>query len=527
MNNKTYTQEAVQELVILPEQELVIVEPATAYDADGYDCNGFNRDGYDRNGYNTTGRDKDGYCGLGYDKDGYNRDGYDCYGYNANRRDRYGYDRCGRNVDGYNRYGYDMYGYNREGYDPDGYASSGYNKDGYDRRGNTAGDYNEDGYDSRGYDSDGYNSDGYDYYGHDSDGYDSDGYNSDGYNSDGYDSDGYDSYGYNSNGYNEDGYDYDGYDSDGYNSDGYDSNGYNCDGYDEDGYNCDGYDEDGYDRYGDSYYDDDDDDDDDENYSRVADYKTLRRFDAIGDCTGYTLGFELEVVYKPLLISDALLVVESSKEAIAAISASDNEERVLAERDGSLPSTGVEFVTGYCNWDSHVEHLESLCKELDTRGFSAHRSAGVHIHVGNHGLLNEQTISGLVLCGINQPLIEAVAGRYTGDYVRAGFMPEDGPMNSSRYNAVNWRYDTVEFRVFSSTTCFTRLSMYAEFCRATVEYVNMLDALDTNIYIRTTEEFKASPLMYTEFVAWVSDNQARFPLLHDTIKELTGNNTGD
>ena len=106
-------------------------------------------------------------------------------------------------------------------------------------------------------------------------------------------------------------------------------------------------------------------------------------------------------------------------------------------------------------------------------------------------------------------------------------MPEDGPMDSSRYNAVNWRYNTVEFRMFSSTTCFTRLSMYAEFCRATVEYVNMLDALDTNIYICTTEEFKASPLMYTEFVAWVSDNQARFPLLHDTIKELTGNNTGD
>ena len=493
MNNKTYTQEAVQELVILPEQELVIVEPATAYDADGYDCNGFNRDGYDCNGYNTTGRDKDGYCGLGYDEDGYNRDGYNCYGYNANRRDRYGYDYDGYNVDGYNRYGYDRHGYNREGYDPNGYASSGYNKDGYDRRGNTAGDYNEDGYDSMGYDSRGYDSDGY--------------------NSDGYDSDGYDYYGY---------------DSDGYNSDGYDSNGYNCDGYDEDGYNCDGYDEDGYDRYGDSYYDDDDDDDDgSENYSRVADYKTLRRFDSIGDCTGYTLGFELEVVYKPLLISDALLVVESSKEAIAAISASDNEERVLAERDGSLPSTGVEFVTGYCNWDSHVEHLESLCKELDTRGFSAHRSAGVHIHVGNHGLSNYQTIAGFVLCGINQPLIEAVAGRYTGDYVRAGFMPEDGPMEGSRYNAVNWRYNTVEFRMFSSTTCFTRLSMYAEFCRATVEYVNMLDALDTNIYIRTTEEFKASPLMYTEFVAWVSDNQARFPLLHDTIKELTGNNTGD
>ena len=508
MNNKTYTQEAVQELVILPEQELVIVEPAAAYDADGYDCNGFNRDGYDCNGYNTTGRDKDGYCGLGYDCNGFNRDGYDCYGYNANRRDRYGYDRCGRNVDGYNREGYDRYDRNVDGYNREGYDIHGYNREGYDRRGNTAGDYNEGGYDSRGYDSDGYNSDGYDYYGHDSDGYDSNGYDIHGYNREGYDPNGYDS----------EGYDYDGYDYDGYDRDGYDSN-----GYDEDGYNSNGYDEDGYDRYGDSYYDDDD----DENYSHVADYKTLRRFDSIGDCTGYTLGFELEVVYKPELISDDWLEVESSKEAIAAISASDNEERVLAERDGSLPSTGVEFVTGYCNWDSHVEHLESLCKELDTRGFSAHRSAGVHIHVGNHGLSNYQTIAGFVLCGINQPLIKAVAGRYTGDYVRAGFMPEDGPMEGSRYNAVNWRYNTVEFRMFSSTTCFTRLSMYAEFCRATVEYVNMLDALDTNIYIRTTEEFKASPLMYTEFVAWVSDNQARFPLLHDTIKELTGNNTGD
>ena len=487
MNNKTYTPEANQELVILPAQELVIVEPATAYDADGYDCNGFNRDGYDCNGFN-----RDGYDCYGYNVAGY-KDGYDCYGYN---------------VDGYNREGYDIHGYNRDGYDRRGYTSSGYNKDGYDRRGNTAGDYNEGGYDSDGYNSDGYNSDGYDYYGHDSDGYDSEGYDCDGYNS---------------NGYDWEGYNCDGYDSNGYDSEGYDCDGYDYDGYDRNGYDSDGYDEDGYDRYGASY----DGDDDDENYSCVADYKTLRRFDSIGDCTGYTLGFELEVVYKPELISDAMLIVESSKEAIAAIAASDNEERVLAERDGSLPPTGVEFVTGYCNWDSHVEHLESLCDELYTRGFVSHRSAGVHIHVGNHGLSNYQTIAGFVLCGINQPLIEAVAGRYTGDYVRAGFMPEDGPMDSSRYNAVNWRYNTVEFRMFSSTTCFTRLSMYAEFCRATVEYVNMLDALDTNIYIRTTEEFKASPLMYTEFVAWVSDNQARFPLLHDTIKELTGNNTGD
>ena len=487
MNNKTYTPAANQELVILPAQELVIVEPATAYDADGYDCNGFNRDGYDCNGFN-----RDGYDCYGYNVAGY-KDGYDCYGYN---------------VDGYNREGYDIHGYNRDGYDRRGYTSSGYNKDGYDRRGNTAGDYNEGGYDSDGYNSDGYNSDGYDYYGHDSDGYDSDGY---------------DSNGYNSNGYDWEGYNCDGYDSNGYDRNGYDCDGYDYDGYDRNGYDSDGYDEDGYDRYGASY----DGDDDDENYSYVADYKTLRRFDSIGDCTGYTLGFELEVVYKPELISDAMLIVESSKEAIAAIAASDNKERVLAERDGSLPPTGVEFVTGYCNWDSHVEHLESLCDELYTRGFVSHRSAGVHIHVGNHGLSNYQTIAGFVLCGINQPLIEAVAGRYTGDYVRAGFMPEDGPMDSSRYNAVNWRYNTVEFRMFSSTTCFTRLSMYAEFCRATVEYVNMLDALDTNIYIRTTEEFKASPLMYTEFVAWVSDNQARFPLLHDTIKELTGNNTGD
>ena len=481
MNNKTYTQEAVQELVILPEQELVIVEPATAYDADGYDCNGFNR--------------------YGWDVDGFDKNGYNCYGYNRDGDNCYGYNRDGYNSDGYNRMNKTAADYNEYGYDCDGYDC--------------------DGYDEKGYDSDDYNRDGYDRYGYNSDGYDRYGYNRDGYDRYGYNCDGYDECGYNSDGYDENGYDSEGHDSEGYDRYGYDCYGYDEYGYDSEGYDCDGYDEDGYNQYGGSN------DDDDENYSYVADYKTLRRFDSIGDCTGYTLGFELEVVYKPELISDTMLIVESSKEAIAAIAASDNEERVLAERDGSLPPTGVEFVTGYCNWDAHVEHLESLCDELYTRGFVSHRSAGVHIHVGNHSLRTEQTISWFVLCGINQPLIEAVAGRYTGDYVRAGFMPEDGPMNSSRYNAVNWRQETVEFRMFSSTTCFTRLSMYAEFCRATVEYVNMLDALDTNIYICTTEEFKASPLMYTEFVAWVSDNQARFPLLHDTIKELTGNNTGD
>ena len=315
-------------------------------------------------------------------------------------------------------------------------------------------------------------------------GFDVDGFDVDGFDASGYDREGYNHYGYNSDGFNREGYDDEGYDAEGLNRDGFDRAGYNEDGYDihgfdPNGYDVDGYDEDNYDAYGNHRYRDDDEDEDDDEaspvvhtgtYGYVGSYKHWRRPGAIGLIDGVTLGFELETVHA----SESGL--KSGNEAIHCIVNSGNKDRILAERDGSLPTGGVEFVTGYCNWEAHKELLSKFCESLVTHEFESNRAAGVHIHVGVNPTLTNAVwyrIYWFCMYKGNGDLMRHIAGRYDTEFCYAGREWGTEPSTryeNSKYNCVNHRGTTIEFRCFESTTDFTRLSEYAEFVLAVVDY---------------------------------------------------------
>ena len=136
----------------------------TAYDATGFDIDGYNKDGWDKDGFNRRGYDKDWFDRDGYDNNGFNRSGYNRSGFNKSGYNVNGYNEAGFNKDGWNENGYDKDGFNKEGVNALGWYKSGinsitqnkYDKDGYDITGFNAAGYNKEGYNRDGYDKDGY-----------------------------------------------------------------------------------------------------------------------------------------------------------------------------------------------------------------------------------------------------------------------------------------------------------------------------------------------------------------------------------
>jgi len=89
---------------------ITVVHTNCAFDAQGYDCAGYDYYGYDREGYDVAGYDANSFDREGYNIAGYSIYGYDREGYSADGYDAYGYDR-----DGYDAYGLNVYGYYRDG----------------------------------------------------------------------------------------------------------------------------------------------------------------------------------------------------------------------------------------------------------------------------------------------------------------------------------------------------------------------------------------------------------------------------
>ena len=280
----------------------------------------------------------------------------------------------------------------------------------------------------------------------------------------------------------------------------------------------------------------------------VGDYKHLKRYGAVGDTDGITLGFEIECEWRGEYefddigececcledeyececgARDAEHINESAHAALGVIDDSMNRGYVLAERDGSLADTGVEFITGHCTWESHKPRLERFFSAYRKK-FEASSSAGIHIHVGRADLdVSWTALYWFIMCNKNAPLIEHVARRYAGRFCGANrqYLKEGKITFPDRYDAVNKRTDTYEFRLFDSTTDWTQMQEYAEFCLATVEFL-----IQNNTSIVTwmfgdslgaaPVDFTQSPMHYPRFIEWVSTQAVRFPNLNTHLEKL-------
>ena len=265
----------------------------------------------------------------------------------------------------------------------------------------------------------------------------------------------------------------------------------------------------------------------------VGDYKDLRRYEAVGNTNGVTLGFEIECAYRHDTTDydddyydsdDNNYMNQSANDALSAIARSMNKGYILAERDGSLDDTGVEFITGYCTWESHKPRMERFFKEY-INDFKDSGAAGIHIHVGRNEYttkLDWQSFYWFIMCDKNKPLIEHVARRYGCNYCHANRTYNRGGdiRSDSRYDAVNKRDYTWELRLFASTTDWTQMQQYAEFCVASVEFLIKNKVASQKWMGGTTTDFENSPLYYKRFNEWVSTQAARFPNLNKHLEKM-------
>ncbi len=168
------------------------------------------------------------------------------------------------------------------------------------------------------------------------------------------------------------------------------------------------------------------------------------------------------------------------------------DEKVICVNDSSIPRSGyegVEIVTlpGTLLWHKRMlwKDFDKKLKPLLTEVPSDTKNLGVHVHVNVltplTGVVNITTtmkskLNLLLNSEESQPFISIIAGRRTDQWNKT-VDKEDmyydlTKTQLEKYRQVNLALrDTVEFRMFNSTTDYDTLMSYLEFAHSAVEYV--------------------------------------------------------
>ena len=159
--------------------------------------------------------------------------------------------------------------------------------------------------------------------------------------------------------------------------------------------------------------------------------------------------------------------------------------------DGSLRD-GVEVVTHPFSsawFRSNREHFRNLLTIAYESGAKVGSRAGLHVHVSRKGL-KERTKACLfhfVNESANRSLVARVAGREPGQAF--GYYPGDTLLSregvarmenkTGKYEAVNFKHaDTIEIRIFKSTTKTANLYARVQFAFAAVAFCRATPAVD-------------------------------------------------
>ena len=175
------------------------------------------------------------------------------------------------------------------------------------------------------------------------------------------------------------------------------------------------------------------------------------------------------------------------------------------ERDSSIETyddeAKCEFVTPVCHWDD-LETLQALIRKLREAGGKAHRSCGIHVHIGL-GEHTPKTLRNLVnivnahedlltqalaisperrsrWCQpVNQRFLERLnraKPQTSADLARIWYNDTNWEWHASehydpsRYHLLNlhavWQKGTIEFRAFNSTLHAGEIKSYVQLCAA-------------------------------------------------------------
>lgn len=179
-------------------------------------------------------------------------------------------------------------------------------------------------------------------------------------------------------------------------------------------------------------------------------------------------------VPKPIFMG---IELELEGASIPVIKATNDllKHHCIIKRDGSLRE-GLEICSAPATLDVHTEEFKSFFEKIPG-DLSAKSSCGMHVHVEKKHLSALQL--GKIIKFINDPnnleAIVKVAGRQPNNYCAR----KDRKVSSfftnkqtfSKYEMVNMSpSETLEFRIFASTTDYKTFCKNLEFCKALIDY---------------------------------------------------------
>ena len=223
-----------------------------------------------------------------------------------------------------------------------------------------------------------------------------------------------------------------------------------------------------------------------------------------------TFGVEVEMILSRRVAADAIAAYFGTTPryiggAYSAWEVRDGQNRKWKlMRDASIAASDecrCEFVTPICTWDD-LETLQALIRELRKAGGKAHRSCGIHVHIGA-GEHTAKTLRHLVnivnahedlltqaleisperrsqWCAPVDPIflerLNRVKPQTKEAFARLWYDDEDWEWHAhehydrSRYHLLNlhavWQKGTVEFRAFNSTLHAGEIKSYVQLCMA-------------------------------------------------------------
>lgn len=153
------------------------------------------------------------------------------------------------------------------------------------------------------------------------------------------------------------------------------------------------------------------------------------------------------------------------------------KQHAIFKRDGSL-NNGVEICSAPATIDIHKQEFEPFFQSLiDKKSkLEAKPNCGVHIHIDRAKLstLHIATLYQLVNKPENRPQLTALSGRQPNTYCQAhetGYNHFTQKEEDQKYRMLNLKpTDTIELRIFASTTKYPVFCRYLELAQALVDY---------------------------------------------------------
>lgn len=153
------------------------------------------------------------------------------------------------------------------------------------------------------------------------------------------------------------------------------------------------------------------------------------------------------------------------------------QNHAIFKRDGSVPN-GVEICTTPATLDVHKEEFLPFFQSLQTNKskLKANASCGMHVHVDKSSLstLHIANLYQFINKEENRKKITNIAGRDPNTYCQAhvtGYDHFTSGQSGERYRMVNLQpSETIEFRLFASTTDYEDFCKKLEFVQAVVDY---------------------------------------------------------